>query len=245
MTYVLALRNRREINLHLRHGQYIRWSRHIHEEICSSRKNQHILPISSQLASKLPHSTQCTPSQPPQCKSRPLYPYCSQHTLNRSLRPHSRQGAHRPHHEVLEQNIITPTRFRLIMAKIRDLGALFGTTRATERALERTWSVDIRGCGSSLDRSRRAETAQAREVRSRDAAQEGAGWGCERRHCCDGDGGEWVDVVKLAMIEVLRWGSVTKKLGGLDWLAGIAWKCDFTSSLTCRPRAQQQQQILA
>ena len=86
----------------------------------------------------------------------------TQHTLNSSLRPSSRQCAHSPHHKVLEQQITIPTRLRPIMAEIRDLIRIAG---ATEWALKRTCRVDIGRRSSSVLSGRRAEAADAGEMR--------------------------------------------------------------------------------
>lgn len=47
VAYVLALWNGRQVNLDLSHGQNIRGSRHVHQEICGWARHQQFVPIDS------------------------------------------------------------------------------------------------------------------------------------------------------------------------------------------------------
>jgi hypothetical protein len=110
------------------------------------------IPISMKLSS----STQL-PFPPPS----PSMP--TQHTLNSSLSPSSRQSSHSPHHEVLKQQIAIHTCLRPVMAEIRDLVGIL-VAGAAERALERTCRVDIGRCSNAVLRGRCAEAADAGEM---------------------------------------------------------------------------------
>lgn len=113
---------------------------------------QSTIPISVKLYSRIPLPSR---SSSPSIRT--------QHTLNSSLRPSSRQSAHSPHHKVLEHQIAIPTRLRPIMAEIRDLIRL-SVAGTAEWALERTCRVDIGRRSSYVLSGRRAEAADAGDV---------------------------------------------------------------------------------
>jgi hypothetical protein len=120
----------------------------------------------------------CLPARPHPSSSMP-----SQHTLNSSLRPSSRQSTHGPHHEVLKHQIAIPTRLCSIMAEIRDLVCVI-IAAASEWALERTCRVDFgRRAGSVLRRSC-AEAADDGEMCPGERTQRCARAGGECCHCC-------------------------------------------------------------